>query len=39
MLKASLNMLNTLEKDVLLRLGPFFKEKGLLSGGTALIAI
>lgn len=37
MLKASLDILSTLEKDTLLRLQPFFKEKGLLSGGTALM--
>src|SRR3990172_59274 len=37
MLKISLNPLNEAEKGILFSLTPFFKQKGLLSGGTSLM--
>ena len=37
MLKISLNPLNEAEKRILFSLTPFFKQKGLLSGGTSLM--
>lgn len=37
MLKISVNPLNEAEKRILFSLTPFFKQKGLLSGGTSLM--
>jgi len=37
MLKISLNPLNEAEKGILFSLAPFFKQEGLLSGGTSLM--
>ena len=37
MLKISLNPLNEAEKEILFSLTPFFKQEGLLSGGTSLM--
>ena len=37
MLKISLNPLNKAEKAILFNLTPFFKQEGLLSGGTSLM--
>ena len=37
MLKISLNPLNEAEKGILFSLTPFFKQEGLLSGGTSLM--
>ena len=37
MLKISLNLLSETEKVILFSLTPFFKQKGLLSGGTSLM--
>jgi len=37
MSKVTLNVLSNIEKNILFGLEPFFKEKGILSGGTALM--